>query len=472
MSVENYRYRVITDAVHGDIGLSETETALINTATFQRLRHLNQLGLASLVYPTANHTRFAHSLGALSMMGRIAHTLDIPPATLQKLRIAALLHDVGHYPYSHLMERIDSEASRESLLVPRRKSGKNVRVPHDAYPSHEELTRLIITKRKEVKNLLKKHKLDADEIARIVNGATIDEPNLPRLLHSSLDVDRIDYLLRDSISTGVPFGRVDANYILNNLALVEGEIVVLKKAQTAVEHFILARYFMHKAIYQHHTIAGFEGLLRNILFLLRSAGKLYSASQVKDMITHNSHEFLDFHDTYVDRFVDQFASEQERPKKAPAGWDAMPILCRALKQRMPPKLIGEEGYLHEGDVQAPADQKYTKFVHGKTQRLRYLSKAYGIPEFCFIWEEPPPVKFEAFGSRVSLSSATELAAEEKQQLIKIKDNHGKITHLVEDKQSILKPLSEFRCKISRLYVVGANAEQIKRLRNEVKAWFD
>lgn len=103
----------IVDSIHGDIALSSQEIEVIDTASFQRLRHLKQLAMSQMVYPNATHTRFAHSLGTLAMMERVIDIaknkgrINLTKPQQKNLRLAALLHDVGHYPYSHLMERID-----------------------------------------------------------------------------------------------------------------------------------------------------------------------------------------------------------------------------------------------------------------------------------------------------------------------------------------------------------------------------
>ena len=158
-------------------------------------------------------------------------------------------------------------------------------------------------------------------------------------------MDRMDYLARDSIITGVPFGRIDTNYILNNLDLSETEEILVKtKAQAAVEHFLLARYFMFKAIYQHHTIAGFESVVRNILFLFRQSNKIYNSDEIRKMIESGSPVFIDFNDGYIDIQISKYANESEISNRDD-DWKAIPILCRAVKYRKPPKLIHEESFL-------------------------------------------------------------------------------------------------------------------------------
>ena len=103
--------RVVTDAIHGSIELTADEWRVVDTPSFQRLRHLKQLQMAHLTYPNATHTRLAHSLGVFSVMSKVLQvakdTLNIPETSVAELRLAALLHDIGHYPYSHLMEKID-----------------------------------------------------------------------------------------------------------------------------------------------------------------------------------------------------------------------------------------------------------------------------------------------------------------------------------------------------------------------------
>src|SRR5262245_52475840 len=194
--LDEFRYKVVTDPVHGDIGLSQLEVDLIDTPSFQRLRRLKQLGLASLVYPNADHSRFAHSLGVFHLMGRgidtLIHKERLDESTdKQKLRLAALLHDVGHYPYSHLMERVDADPLCHEWL------GAGGQPPTDPYPDHEELGKWLVTGRPDLSNLLTSDGFDPAEIAKNFKGEH-DRHIYNDLIHSSLDFDRMDYLIRDS----------------------------------------------------------------------------------------------------------------------------------------------------------------------------------------------------------------------------------------------------------------------------------
>src|SRR2546423_494912 len=133
---------LIVDSVHGDVHLKPIERAVVDTASFQRLRHLKQLGMAHVTYPNATHTRFAHSIGVLGIMEHIIHVardpLKLTDERQEDIRLAGLLHDIGHYPYSHLMERIDKVELTEEFVA----SNRTLNASTVRYPKHEEVGRL------------------------------------------------------------------------------------------------------------------------------------------------------------------------------------------------------------------------------------------------------------------------------------------------------------------------------------------
>src|SRR5947208_13344730 len=139
------RGKLIVDSIHGDIHLTPIGLRVVDTASFQRLRHLKQLGMAQATYPNATHTRFAHSVGVLGIMDHIVRVaqpaLSLTQEQVEDIRLAGLLHDVGHYPYSHLMEKIDKVQLTEEFLVP----GKTIRADISKYPDHETVGELIVT---------------------------------------------------------------------------------------------------------------------------------------------------------------------------------------------------------------------------------------------------------------------------------------------------------------------------------------
>lgn len=241
------KVKIVNDPVYGFIRFPEPELMkVIDHPWFQRLRMVKQMGLAHLVYPGAVHSRFAHSLGACHLMGKALDELKTKGVHTAKEdflagRLAALLHDVGHGPFSH---------SLEYLLV-----GKI---------SHEKLSHLIMDRMNdEMGGLLKK----AIQIFDYSYGSRQGQglKYLHQLVSSQLDVDRMDYLNRDSFYTGVSEGVIGYDRILQMLTVQNDELMVEEKGVYSVEKFIIARRLMYWQVYLHKTVLGAEMLLINIM---------------------------------------------------------------------------------------------------------------------------------------------------------------------------------------------------------------
>jgi hypothetical protein len=180
--------RVVNDNIHGDIGLTDDEWKVVNTATFQRLRSLKQLGMGHLVYPNATHTRFAHSLGVFRIMCRVLENLDhsdLDERRKADLRLAALLHDIGHYPYSHLMERVAHVTLTEEEIA--KTDAKTISGELNDYPDHEELGRHIIESQADIRKALG-GKPRARKIGALFSRLEGTDQQLSKLIHSSLDI--------------------------------------------------------------------------------------------------------------------------------------------------------------------------------------------------------------------------------------------------------------------------------------------
>ncbi|MCD6324468.1 MAG: HD domain-containing protein [Desulfurococcales archaeon] len=239
--------KYVFDEVHGYIPLDELERRLVDTPTFQRLRRIKQLAQAWLVYPGAVHTRFSHSLGVMHLMGKIAGKLAdaglIRKDDLRLLKIAALLHDVGHTPYSHAIESYFKV--RYGL-------------------KHEVIGSWIITEDPYIKDVLREYGIEPFEVSAIIRGRH-REASYNMLMSSDMDVDRLDYLLRDALHTGVKYGVIDIERIVQTITLdPEGYIAFPQKAVQAVEAFYIARLHMYRSVYYHKTIAGYQLLIQEI----------------------------------------------------------------------------------------------------------------------------------------------------------------------------------------------------------------
>jgi HD superfamily phosphohydrolase len=232
--------KFIRDSLHGNLQLNEFEVKLIDTPQIQRLRRIKQLGFTFLVYPGANHTRFEHSIGTMYLASRLAYGLNLPDEQRQMLRVCALLHDAGHGPFSHVSEAV---------------------LEH----SHEELTSKLIME-SHISDILSE-KYDPKEIIGTISG----EGSLGQIISGDLDVDRMDYLLRDSYYTGVAYGVIDVERLIHNMKL-EDNLILKSKGVQAAESMLLARYFMYPSVYQHHTTRIINAMFRRCLKKLFEEG--------------------------------------------------------------------------------------------------------------------------------------------------------------------------------------------------------
>ena len=228
-----FKKKFIRDSVYGDITINDFEVQIMDMPQFQRLRRIKQLGLINLIYPGATHTRFEHCVGTMNLGSKLAEELCLDQYEIELIRASALLHDIGHGPFSHVSEGV--------LSVP-----------------HEELTNYVVTKTS-MKDLLEE-KFDVNKIVDIVNG----NGKLGPIVSSELDVDRMDYLLRDSHNTGVSYGIIDYERIISNLTLNKGLTLDIKGVQAA-EGALVSRYFMYPSVYQHHTTRILNSMFRRAL---------------------------------------------------------------------------------------------------------------------------------------------------------------------------------------------------------------
>lgn len=229
--------KTIRDPIHGDIDLSEVERAVLDSPEMQRLRRIKQLSFCSLVYPGANHTRFEHSLGTMHLAGRIARKLGLEE---QPLRLAGLIHDAGHLPFSHSLEQVFGV-------------------------SHEDNLDMVL--KGAIGDALSDSGFERREIASLAKGK-----GAGKIIASQIDADRMDYLLRDSHYTGVAYGVIDADRIINVIGF-DKELFFNKKGLIALEALLIGRNQMYEAVYFHHAVRVADAMLKE------------AVGQVRDKIT-------------------------------------------------------------------------------------------------------------------------------------------------------------------------------------------
>jgi HD superfamily phosphohydrolase len=218
--------KFIKDPVHGYVEVEAELLPLLDSPPVQRLRHVKQLGFSYLVYPGANHTRFEHSLGTMHLATLLARHLSLDQADVRLVAAAGLLHDIGHGPFSHTTEAFLSEFAG-----------------HD----HHRVDALLAEPA--LASGLGEADLDPAAISTLVRG----EHPLADLIHGDLDADRMDYLQRDAHYTGVPYGTVDAERLIQSSILRDGALGIDESGIQAAESLLIARTLMRSAVYFHHT---------------------------------------------------------------------------------------------------------------------------------------------------------------------------------------------------------------------------
>jgi HD superfamily phosphohydrolase len=255
---KSFRYKIFTDPVHGFINVPKgTTLKLVDHPYLQRLRRIRQLGLGYLVFPGAEHSRFSHALGAMGLMQRVLNSLREKDTTIsyseyEGTLIAILLHDIGHGPFSHTLEH--------SFI-------------RDF--NHEMMTLSLM------------HELNQEFDGALDTAIAIFTDQYPKkflhqLISSQLDIDRMDYLKRDSTHTGVYEGSIGVDRIIKTMRVHKGNVVIERKGIYAIENYIIARRLMYMQVYLHKTVLSADKLLLSIFnrvrFLMDNGEKLYHPS--------------------------------------------------------------------------------------------------------------------------------------------------------------------------------------------------
>ncbi len=283
-STKPNKKKIFNDPVYGFVSIpDELHFDIIEHPYFQRLRRIKQLGLTHLVYPGALHTRFQHSLGAMHLMQYAIGVLKakgqvISAEEAQAASLAILLHDLGHAPYSHTLEKA---------------------IAH--HISHEELSILFMRR-------LNKYFNGRLEMANAIFNGSYPKKFLHQLVSSQLDMDRIDYLKRDSFFSGVSDGTISDERLISMLDVADDRLVVEAKGIYSVEKFIIARRLMYWQVYLHKTVLAAEFMLMNVLKrarqLTQSGVELFASPALAFFLKHdlNTAE-LENHDSALDYFA-------------------------------------------------------------------------------------------------------------------------------------------------------------------------
>lgn len=250
----------IRDAIHKNININEPVIKeLINSKEFQRLRWISQLGGAQIAFPSATHTRFTHSLGVYHVLTRVFSQISGSELINEEekliIKVAGLLHDLGHGPFSHSFEKVTNFNDNNNYQF-----------------NHEFYTCAIIgDETTEVNQILKKYQINVDQIINIIKK---DRKKCSKyqiqLISSQLDCDRIDYLIRDCYFTGVDYGSIDLDWVISNMIIDQKHGIVFNyKAVWAIENYLVTRFHMYFQVYFHKSSIFFDLKLQKLFSQLR-----------------------------------------------------------------------------------------------------------------------------------------------------------------------------------------------------------
>ncbi|MGO8878216.1 MAG: HD domain-containing protein [Desulfomonilaceae bacterium] len=466
----NFNFKRVADPIYKTIGLSELEVRVVNTSVFQRLRSIKQLGLAHFVFPGADYSRFSHSLGVCHVSGRILEALRNSNASdllkdkdIVLYRLAGLLHDIGHYPFSHAMENAVKKFYLEKLVdedpvAPSENDQQEDDTDKTKFFGHEETGEMVLANDRELLKVFKDANIDPDDVSSIFMRSKPRSPaNLENLISSDLDADRIDYLLRTAHHSGLPYGSVDLDYIISQMRVDKDRKVCLTmKALRAADHMLLCRYFDYLQSTYHKTVRGIELVLEDVIMALLDAG-LISCSRydVTGMIRDGTWE----------RFDESCLIEKIRLLAENSSDQVITTKTESILKRLPPKLVWEDEFLASRN-EARIKEFSSHLVQAARKNKPQWADQCGIEQGrWYIWSKN--VALTSVGSLVEVSSSFESKTDEEDnywQAVRILagDKSGASTPIMRQSRSLMKILSNYSIYILRVYVL-LRPEEVDRL---------
>lgn len=385
------KHKIINDPVHGFIEIPKgVLLELIDTEQFQRLRRIRQLALSSLVYPGAIHSRFNHCIGAMFLTAQALDVLrqkgnEITDQEYESTLMAILLHDIGHGPFSHALENV---------ILP----GLH----------HERMSKAIMG----FLNLQFKGRLDT---AMEIFEGNYPKQFLHQLVSSQLDMDRMDYLVRDSYFTGVVEGLVSVDRIIKTLDVRENKLVVEAKGIYSVEKFIVARRLMYWQVYLHRAVLAAEYMIVNILqrarYLMNAGKPIWTSAPLQFFFTASESDFVNISAEVIDRYTQL---DDEDILYAIKQWQhnedqVLAFLCKGLLNRRLLKARFRNGPIPAAEVDQlkaatqkrlgiPEEAVHHLVFTGEVSNLAYLSSS-----------SEPIIILHKNGQLEDISSASDMA---------------------------------------------------------------
>ena len=290
-------YKVIHDPIHGSIKVDEPFLTVLDRHEMQRLRAVKQLGLGNMVFPGANHTRFEHSLGTYHLAGRMASTIGLSEEDSMAVRMAGLLHDICHTPFSHTTEEVVEQATGMDHME---MAGKLIK---GEIPTYLKRDADLFDGTPSISEILEENGISSDKVCRLIMSPESTDESLDafsggkraehfspkdcihQIIHGPIDADQIDYLVRDSHYTGVIHGKVDIERLIGTMRINNDRIVIEKGGKAAAEGLMVARSLMYSSVYFHRTV-------RIIKMMLQKSIEA-SSIDVKEIYLWNDSELME-----------------------------------------------------------------------------------------------------------------------------------------------------------------------------------
>jgi uncharacterized protein len=424
----------------------------MNCRSFQRLRNVRQLGLAHFVYPGADYSRFSHAVGACHLAGRMAGAIlrrrkksigDKEVEEIQRFRLAGLLHDIGHYPFSHA-----TQDAIENFCASKKIKGF----------AHENLGGKILELDDELRTALTTHDINPDAISSIFER-TDPKQKLSNIISSDLDADRLDYLPRTAHFSGLPHGGIDRDYLISQLCEDrDGTPALTYKALRAADAFLISRLMDYRQVAYHKTVAAFEWLLKDVIkavLALPGCDLNVSKAGIEQMI--QSGKWADFTDDDLMARINR-----ELSGKRKFGNESTARQAEAIIRRHPPTMVAEvEQFVElretpeEGSPEQGTDG-YNLAIQRVETYIEKWAKDFSVdPQLWHVWSMR--VRLTKMGSHIPVSDRFKPANPKDQdrygQMIRLAEPGKKSKLLTEVPQALCHLLANFNLEIIRVYVL-------------------
>lgn len=464
---------VLYDVLYGFVPITEWEEKIINSPFFQRLRWIKQLSFANYIFPGAEHNRFGHTIGVMHSMDQMLRALGLavpdhelfdaratsPAAMLHKsLRISALMHDIGTFPFSHTVEygyiRHGNDGRR-----------KHKRGAKDLVNNHEHLGAFIIKNTRYdggITRILEDYGFDVQMISKIIKGES-PYAVANQLMHSDLDADRMDYLMRDSYYTGIQYGQFDRDYILANLTtfdLGRGQLAfgVRENAMRAVEDFLIARFNWYSQVIKNPQSSKFDVISTNIAEHFLKEDLIHQFHDLLSMIESKDERFFWFNDIY---FINRC---QEVRHLGLVDDPKVNELIQMLLYRQAPKTVHHPEFEHRIIESSGSDadrERRVKRIRAIVRDFEDVIEKHGKGNEWIIADIPEKdISFTASKDKLNRKERKGPLYLE-QEPIKIVTKRGGPKLLVEIDNSIVRRLAEYKNFVPSVYANDAALKLFK-----------